>query len=103
MLKLNENEKDYTLQCKSPDEKLLDLNEAISELGNENLIDKFLDDSDNLFNFIKIDLEDKEFENLKVYNHKNSGLSAGAIVVIVVSCVAAVLIVVNVSNISSNQ
>ena len=93
MVKLNENEKDYTLQCKSPDEKLLDLNESISELGNVNLIDNFLDDSDKSLNFIKIDSEVKEFENLKVYNHKNSSLSAGVIVVIIVSCVTAVLIV----------
>ena len=136
VIKLNEDANDYTLQCNSPDEKLLDLNGAFSELGNENLIVNFLDYSDNSLNLSKIDSEDKAIdtedkeidkvtEYLKVYNRKNSGLSAGAIVAIVVSCVAAVIIAaiatvllrkspkgtiqdqsktnINVSNITSNQ
>ena len=101
---MNEDEKEYTLQCNPNDDDILDLNGAFSELGNENLIVNFLD-SDNSLNFTKIDSEvdpeddpeepkdDKKFNNnFSIKSTKNSGLSAGAIVAIVVSCVAAVLI-----------
>ena len=46
VIKLNEDEKEYTLQCNPNDDDILDLNGAFSELGNENLIVNFLD-SDN--------------------------------------------------------
>ena len=69
---------------------MLDLNGSFSQLGNENLIVNFLEESDNSPNSTSTKI-DSDIGPIKVYKQKNSGLSAGAIVAIVVSCVAAVL------------
>ena len=91
VIKLNENEKTYTLQCSSKDEEILDFNGAFSDLGNENLIVNLLDDSENS---TKIDPEeDKIFNNNFIFkSRKSSGLSKGGIIAILVCGVAAALI-----------
>ena len=98
------DEQNYTLQCKSKEEIDGDINGAIALLDDENLVVNLPNDTNSSFTFpsnnhpgITIeDDEEEEFRTYKFHYKKGPALTAGAIVGIVLGCIAVLVISVGI-------
>ena len=98
------DEQNYTLQCKSKDEIDGDIKGAIALLDDENLVVNLPNDTNSSFTFpsnnhpgITIeDDEEEEFRTYKFHYKKGPALTAGAIVGIVLGCIAILVISVGI-------
>ena len=88
---INNKDNNYTIQCKYNHILISELEGAFSDLGNENLIVNFNDNSNKTIEFA----EKEEILTLHKFtaNEKNKGLKAGGIIAIIVSCCVALIII----------
>ena len=87
---LKTNDEIYTLQCNSKKEIKAQLDSAFSDLGNENLIVNFKDNTNNTIDF-------KEIENGPIKKpSSNKGLSNGVIVSLIVAGVALLILIITI-------
>ena len=89
---IDNKEKNYTLKCNSNDDIKGHLDGAFGNLGNENLIINYLDNSNNNLNFTSFEPPINKINNTNSQKNKK-GLSTGGIIGIIVSCVAVLVIV----------
>ena len=92
---INNKEKNYTLKCNSNEDIKANIDGAFSNLGNENLIINYLDNSNNKIYFNSSDPSIKNI-NYVHYQKNKKGLSTGGIVAIIVSSIATLAIVATV-------
>ena len=87
---IKKSDVDCILNCKTDEEMKAELDGVFGDLGNENLIVNFIDGGNST-----IDFESHVINSGFRFKSKKSGLSAGAIVAIILSCVIALIIVIS--------
>ena len=90
---INNKEKNYTLKCNSNEDIKGNLEGAFANLGNENLIVNYIDNSNKNLNFTSEAMDEPIKKINSIHFQKKKGLNAGGIVAIVVSCVVALAII----------
>ena len=83
------NDENYTLQCNSKKGIKAQLDNAFSDLGNENLIVNFIDNATNIIDFKESDDQFKPID-------KKRGLSTGGIIGIIAGCIGALAIIITI-------